>query len=123
MVWVHVAVVAVFLNVALSQSIRCPINKCAPTVPTIAPTVVPTTAPTIVDGNIVQSLIDTLQLFIVSDLIADTLPEKKCCIQTIPEPYFLDYDDCVPLWMWVWVWVWVWVWMWVWVWVWMWNWV
>ncbi|XP_063544501.1 uncharacterized protein LOC134752743 [Cydia strobilella] len=95
MVWVHLAVVAVFFNVALSQSIRCPINKCAPKLATtIAPTVVPTIAPTIVDGNVVQSLIDTIQLFIVSDLLADTLPEKKCYIQTIPEPpCLLEYDD------------------------------
>ncbi|XP_061726837.1 uncharacterized protein LOC133532262 [Cydia pomonella] len=89
MVWIDLAFVAVFFNVGLSQCIRCPSNKLATTIPTVLPTV----APTIVDGNVVQSLIDTLQLFIVSDLIADTLPEKKCCIKTLPEPCLLEYDD------------------------------
>ncbi|XP_048002296.1 uncharacterized protein LOC125238867 [Leguminivora glycinivorella] len=99
MVWAYFAVLAIFFNVALSQSIRCPPcpNNCGPKLATTiaAPTIVSTTAPTIVDGNVVQSLIDTLQLFIVSDLLADTLPEKNCYVQNIPPtPLVLEYDDC-----------------------------
>ncbi|XP_073964948.1 uncharacterized protein [Choristoneura fumiferana] len=103
--WNIVAVFAVVVSVSSGRCVRRPQTTTIPTIQPVQP--IQPIIPTVVDGAVVKSLIDTIQLFIVSDLLEETLPGRDVIVTPYPIsanyiedcdilPYDIVYDEDCP---------------------------